>query len=343
MPATAEGSISRCANVKHSIRPWRRGLLCVCAGSFALAIAVEAGRVLLGNNLHAVIPGRVYRCSQQSPEELEQLIRTYGIRTVINLRGCCPTSSWYLDECRVTHALDVAQEDVAFSAGRFPPTHEMRRLVEVIDRTAYPVLIHCRQGADRTGLAAAALLLLQPDLSFAQARRQLSLRFGHIALGRPGNLDRYLDLYAAWLAERGLSHSSSTFRHWLAADSCPGDYRCVIEPLSFPDSVPMSKPFALHIRAHNTGSAAWRFQPETHAGIHASCFLQNAEGRTVHVERAGLFDAEVLPGQSIDLTLAFPPIGPAGSYRLLVDMIDEPHCIFFQAGSEPLDCTLTVR
>ena len=59
-------------------------------------------------------------------------------------------------------------------------------------------------------------------------------------------------------------------------------------------------------------------------------------------DRAGLFDAVVEPGQGIDLTLALPAL-QAGRYRLLVDMIDEEQCWFFQTGSEPLEREIEVR
>ena len=43
------------------------------------------------------------------------------------------------------------------------------------------------------------VLLLHTEQAFTQARRQLSLRYGHLALGNPAHLDAFLDLYAAWL------------------------------------------------------------------------------------------------------------------------------------------------
>src|SRR5262249_32659463 len=117
----------------------RRGMLRMalygCALGAVLAVAAEASRVMLGHNFHAVIPGRVYRCAQLSGGALRQVIRARGIRTVINLRGCCDPFPWYLEECRATHDLDVAQEDICFSAGRLPAVHELRRLVEVLDRS----------------------------------------------------------------------------------------------------------------------------------------------------------------------------------------------------------------
>ena len=73
------------------------------SGSFAGSY--EATRVFAGSNRHAVIEGRVYRCSQPSANDLRDLVRSKGIRTVINLRGTAqnldlPGSDWYRDEVR---------------------------------------------------------------------------------------------------------------------------------------------------------------------------------------------------------------------------------------------------
>src|SRR5438132_321219 len=99
-----------------------------------MPVAVEAYRVFLGSNCHTLIPGKVYRSAQPSSRDLERMIRSKGIRTVINLRGCSDPCPWYLEECRVTHRCNVALEDVGFSAGRYPSAHEFRRLVEILDR-----------------------------------------------------------------------------------------------------------------------------------------------------------------------------------------------------------------
>ena len=59
--------------------------------------------------------------------------------------------------------------------------------------------------------------------------------------------------------------------------------------------------------------------------------------------QAGLFDAEVAPGASIDLTLPVPALRRPGRYTMMVDMIDEQHCNFVQTGSEPLEWEFEVR
>lgn len=319
----------------------RRVLWYGFVAAILLPLGYEAVRVLVGNNFHALVPGRVYRSAQVNARNLEKLIRTHGIRTVINLRGSSDPMSWYLDECRVTHRLAVSQEDVSCSAGRFPPTHEFRRLVEILDHCEYPILLHCRQGADRTGLAAVLVMLLQSDLTLEEARRHMSVRYGHFPFGRPTNLDRYLDLYAEWLQATGRTHCPAAVREWIADERFPGDEVCRLEFLDFPASLPAGTPAAVKLRAHNLGRRPWHLRAGSNVGVHACFWIYDPEDRCVATGRAGLFDAVVPPEEAIDLTLALPSLAP-GRYRLVADMVDEPHCFFFQVGSEPLERELIV-
>jgi hypothetical protein len=298
---------------------------------------------LVGGNFHTVLPGRVYRCAQLSGPELERVITAYGIRTVVNLRGCAAPLPWYMEECRATHHLNVAQEDVCFSAGRLPADFELRRLIEVLERGEPPFLLHCRRGADRTGMAAAVVMLLEPGRDLDQSCRQLGLRYGHLTLGRPAYLDEFLALYRRWLAERSLAHSAANFRRWAVREYCPAECRCRIEPVRPVYPVPRARPFAIKVRATNTSQSTWHFQPESNAGVHVRYILWNDLDFLVGTGRSGLFHADVPPGQAIELTLALPALPLPGRYRLWVDMVDEPHCWFYQTGSEPLEMELDVR
>ena len=78
--------------------PSMRVLFYGCLAGVSLTAVVEASQVLVGLNLHTVIPGRVYRCAQPSPNKLERLVHAHGIRTVLNLRGPNPDQSWYRGE-----------------------------------------------------------------------------------------------------------------------------------------------------------------------------------------------------------------------------------------------------
>ena len=111
------------------------------------------GWLLLVSNFHVVVPGQVYRTNQPTAEQLRHLIARYHIRTVINLRGFGFGADWYRNEARVTSEMGISQEDLGFSAVRLPSPQALCQLIEVIDRSSHPILFHCFQGADRTGLA----------------------------------------------------------------------------------------------------------------------------------------------------------------------------------------------
>lgn len=309
----------------------------VLTGLF-LALLVEVHHILIGDNFRVAAPGLVYRCAQLSPQRLAAVIEAHGIRTVINLRGCCEPEPWYLEQGRVLGRLNVSQEDLGCSAGRLPSTYTISELVKILDHTDYPILVHCHRGIDRTGLVVAVALLLRTDTDLDEALSQLTLRFAHLPVGKTGNMDRFFWLYREWLAAAGRPHSREAFRHWIEKDYCPGECRARIEVLGSAGpvlSLPQEKPAGVRVRCTNISVKPWHFKPGTTAGIHLH-FLIHAESKLwARTGRAGLLRATVAPGESIELTLALPAL-PAGHYILRADLIDEQHASFFQAGSEPL-------
>ena len=342
-----------------------------CAFGLFLCVARDLANHLFFGNVHAVIPGAVYRCAQPSATDLDALVKRYGIRTVVNLRGFGDAQVWYRDECRGANRNNLSLEDVLFSAGHLPPVHGIRHLVEVIDRSEYPIVFHCYRGVDRTGLACTVALLLRTNVSLAQARRAMSLRFLHLPWGRTGNLDLFFDLYQEWLDREGRTHSSDNFRHWACrvyhGGACSarleligpvrvGSRATPLEPpkpgretLVFANEppprrirIPCGQPFAVPVRCHNTSVRTWRLRPGDNAGVHLYAMLRNEQAIPVTAGRAGCFHAEVPPGSFIDLTVALPPVWVPGSYTLLLDMAEEQHCLFHEAGSQPLELEVEV-
>ncbi len=306
-----------------------------------LAVAAQALNIFMAGNFHEVLPGQVYRSAQLPPDELESLLRRRGVRTVVNLRGCAPGFDWYDAECRVTHRCGVAQEDVCLSSGRLPSAAEVRRLVDVIDRSARPILFHCHRGIDRTGLASAMALLMDTAATPARARGQLGLRYGHLVIGKTGYLDRFFDLYEGWLRERGLRHSPDVFRSWARDEYRPAECWARLEFVDAPPPLAPGRPAVLRVRATNVSGKPWRLRPSRVCGVHLRFVVYDCAGGILAKGYAGMFDASVAPGESIELTLAIPPL-PAGRHLLMADMEDSGHCLFAQAGSEPLEEELTV-
>ncbi len=223
----------------------------IAAGTTCIAIVIIL-RVFVAHNLHTVVPRRAFRAAQMNPDRLQTVVRDKGIRTVVNLRGYCPDFDWYRGESRAAHAANVNLEDVTLSAIRLPTPSEIRRLVDVLDHCEYPVLMHCRQGVDRTGLAAAVVMLLQPGESLRAAERQLRLAYGYVPYNGTENMRRFLDLYREWLRKLRLQHSPALFRQWAAREYCPGACRAEIEPLDWPrepNPWPPNQGRTLHVRS----------------------------------------------------------------------------------------------
>jgi Tyrosine phosphatase family len=312
-------------------------LLGVCAGA-VICIAIQIGQFVFCDNFHTVQHGRVYRSSQLSAARLRGVIDDYHVRTIVNLRGPCPEFAWYQDECRVTHERNVSQEDIVLSAIRLPPPAEVQRLVQVLDHAQYPILLHCRQGVDRTGLAAVIVRLLEPGVSLSEARSQLSFRFGYIPYNGTENILKFVDLYDEWLRDEQLTHAPELFRYWVNEKYCPGACRATLQlspdqPL--PQSFPANQATTIVLRAQNQSIRSWKLKPGTGQGVHVRYQITAANGEVMFQERAGLFDATVTPGQCIDLTIGIPALRP-GKYTLFVDLVDVDQNSFSQFGMEPI-------
>jgi hypothetical protein len=299
------------------------------------------------SNEHTVIPGKVYRSAQLSGDDLRRVIERKKIRTVINLRGHCPGDDWYTAETRTTHDANVSQEDITLSAKRLPPPAEIRRLIDVLERTEFPAIIHCQRGADRTGLVATAAVLLHTDATLDEARRQLWPRYGHVRAGRTVIIDQFFDFYEAWLA--GRPHTRDLFREWATTHYCPGPYRAELGIIRIdPGDPAAARGFTVTIRAANRAIEPWTFTPGATGGVQLRHRLFSQDGKLLYQGRAGQLAATVPPGGFIDLVCGFPPVGKPGQYLIHADLVDaQPIEIlsadFVQYGSEPLVFGLVLK
>jgi protein tyrosine/serine phosphatase len=164
-------------------------------------------------NWGVVEVGRLYRSNHPLPWQLRQAVRRFGLRTVINLRGHRAECGSDLLGRSAAAELGLAQVDAPFESRGAPHRDRVLRLAAIYGAMAEPALIHCKSGADRTGLAAGVWLLLQGRPPGA-ALRQLALRHGHVRQSRTGILDAFFALYAEALRER----PGRAFLDWLRED-----------------------------------------------------------------------------------------------------------------------------
>jgi len=312
----------------------------VCAIALTLLL-IETLRVTAFSNFHSVLGDRVFRSAQLSEQQVIDRAEKHGIRTIINLRGTCTDFEWYKSECRGTHACNISQEDITLSSGRLPPPQEIHRLVEVLDNTEYPILLHCRRGADRTGLAATLVHLLYSDATVSEARRQHGIRYGHMPVSITANIDRFFDLYEEWLDRLNIDHSRDVFRQWVMKEYCPGACRGRLVLLD-PPTLKYATGSGLRVRAHNDSIETWHLKPGQRTGVHVRFMITHESGNYAHIGYAGFFRADVKPNDSIELLLPIPPLPVPGKYFFTADLFDEDEMAFAQLGGKPLMQNLEV-
>ena len=152
------------------------------AGLVVLAILLFLGGAYAcvhgGGNFHAVEKGVVYRSSLLGSEKLEQAVDRLGVKTVLNLCGEQPGVEWYEGELEVSRRRGVKFVNMALSANTALDAAQLAKLTDALRDAPKPLLIHCRAGSDRTGLASAIYVATHGG-SYHDAQNQLSLYYGH--------------------------------------------------------------------------------------------------------------------------------------------------------------------
>ncbi|WP_244483388.1 tyrosine-protein phosphatase [Mesorhizobium sp. 1M-11] len=136
----------------------------------------------LTGNFHTVVPGKLYRSAQPSAGNLEVYAKQYGLKTLINLRGAAPGARWYEDEKRVAKAMGLTMIDFQMSASHEFEVSRAKELVALLKSAQTPILIHCKAGADRSGLVSVIYASQVAGMDEEDAERQLWPIYGHLGI-----------------------------------------------------------------------------------------------------------------------------------------------------------------
>ncbi|MCP4003538.1 MAG: dual specificity protein phosphatase family protein [bacterium] len=121
-----------------------------CGAATLLAFVVLAGSPGCARTLYnfgEVHEGQIYRSGQPSPLFLRWLVSKRGVRTLINLRGRTPG---FESAFAAHHGLRLYSFNL--SASRPPSQDDVERFLRIVrDPANHPLLVHCRNGVDRTG------------------------------------------------------------------------------------------------------------------------------------------------------------------------------------------------
>lgn len=143
-------------------------------------------------NLHPV-GARAWRAAQPAPHHLRAFARRGG-RTVVSLRGGQFFGSLPLER-EACAAAGLAFHNFVLRSRSLPTREELAEAKRLFETIEYPALFHCKSGADRAGFMSALYLVLAEGRPVAEAKGQLSLRFGHVRQGKTGVLDAFFEAY----------------------------------------------------------------------------------------------------------------------------------------------------
>ncbi len=160
---------------------------------FVVIVAARLWYMEEQGNFHPITPVEAYRSAQLDQDELEYYLHKFNLRSIINLRGKNEGAPWYQIEITTCRELGVRHYDLRLSADKTPSSAKIEKLLGLFRVAPRPVLIHCKAGADRSGLAAALWKVVVDDASKSAAKEQLSIRYGHMPLGPTQVLDSFFE------------------------------------------------------------------------------------------------------------------------------------------------------
>jgi len=167
---------------------------------------------------HHDIGGGMSRENQPSPKRIAQLAEN-GIKTIVNLRAESPKGFYLLEEeACAQHGITLVNFRVySRDVHTVEKIKAARALFETIE---YPAMMHCKSGADRTGLMGVLYKHFHMGEPIEQAIEQLSFKYLHIKEGKTGMLDFFFQDYLKYAEANDIS-----FMDWVETIYDPADVK----------------------------------------------------------------------------------------------------------------------
>lgn len=278
----------------------------------------------------------IYITSQPSKEKLLYLISKYKIKTVINLRGKNERKKWYREEESILKEKNIDLLNLRFSENKPPPRYELLKLIENFEKIKYPILIHCKDGNNRSPFFSYIFMLLKD--------KKLEERIFF-----KKKIWRFVSDFKEYCEANKLEINSLNLNNFIKNNWVSSEFSYDLKVINSEDEIKngfISFTFDLT----NKSKKIWQFKESMESGIRLGgklfgpfekvpenlekYFYEN-ESKGKDVFRAGLFDKRIMPSEKIKLSLDFQLPSDEGFYLLAIDVVDENVNWFYYYGKAP--------
>ena len=116
----------------------------------------------------------IFRSKKLNSSQLQERVTQHKIKSILCLAECTDL------EKKISRELGLRYFDLSMNIPEIE-LDDLHHVVKVLKKAPKPLLIHCRQGADRTGMAAALYFYSIKNQSMdVSIKKGLRLRYGHL-------------------------------------------------------------------------------------------------------------------------------------------------------------------
>ena len=126
----------------------------------------------------------------------------------------------------------------------------------------------------------------------------------------------------------------------------PGLLRAALRPLNtLPSVVLPGTPLELSLEVENTGDTLWLVNQSAPRGtVRLGVKLLNGANELIdEVHGSPPLPRALAPGEKVTVKVSLDAPGPAGQYKIKIDLLDQDICWFEEQGSQPLELWFAVR
>lgn len=156
------------------------------------------------------LSNNAYRSSHPSPSFIKKLHQQHGIKTILSMRGK-DLSGAYLLEKEACDKYGITLINHPMSSRSLPDVDKILQAKHILETAEYPILLHCKSGADRAGMMSVFYKLFIEKEPINDALKQLSMKYGHFRWADTGKLDYFFDSYLEYKTQ----HPNIEFIEWL--------------------------------------------------------------------------------------------------------------------------------